>query len=280
MITRDLAAGKHDAVVTRFPPEPNGFPHIGHAKSMTLNFALAREFGGRCHLRFDDTNPETEDPLYVEAFKRDVAWMGFDWGEHLYFASDYFEQMYAWAEDLIRQGNAYVDSSTEEEIRAARGTVTEPGRPTAYRDRGVEENLDLFRRMRAGEFSDGAHVLRARIDLASPNMIMRDPVLYRIRHATHYRRGDAWCIYPLYDYAHCLEDAIEHVTHSLCTLEFENNREIYDWLIERAPVPSRPRQTEFARLEVDYTVLSKRKLLMLVNDGAVDGWDDPRMPTI
>ena len=280
MVAEDLRSGKHAAIVTRFPPEPNGFPHIGHAKSMVLNFGLAADFGGRCHLRFDDTNPETEDPKYVAAFLRDVAWMGFDPGEHVYYASDYFEQMYLWAEDLIRQGNAYVDSSTEEEIRAARGTVTEPGRPTAYRDRSAEESLDLFRRMRAGEFPNGAHVLRARIDLASPNMIMRDPVLYRIRHATHYRTGDEWCIYPLYDYAHCLEDAIEHITHSLCTLEFENNREIYDWLIEHAPVPSRPRQTEFARLEVDYMMLSKRKLLALIQDGAVSGWDDPRMPTI
>ncbi|HEX6307555.1 MAG TPA: glutamine--tRNA ligase/YqeY domain fusion protein [Longimicrobiales bacterium] len=290
MVADDLASGKYDRVITRFPPEPNGYLHIGHAKSICLNFGLPQEFpGGRCHLRFDDTNPETEDVKYVESIIEDVRWLGFDFGEHLYFASDYFERMYAFAEHLIRGGLAYVDSSSEEEIREARGTVTQAGRPTRYRDRTVEENLDLFRRMRAGEFADGAHVLRARIDLASPNMLMRDPVLYRVRHAPHYRQGDAWCIYPLYDYAHPIEDAIECITHSLCTLEFENNRELYDWIVANVPrgadgvaVPaeSHPEQTEFARLALDYTVMSKRKLLQLVNGGDVTGWDDPRMPTI
>ena len=281
IIEDDLRAGKHGGkVVTRFPPEPNGYAHIGHAKSICLNFGIAQEYGGRCHLRFDDTNPETEDMEYVKAFIEDIKWLGFDWGEHLYYASDYFEQMYEYAEELIKKGLAYVDSSTEEEIREARGTLTEPGRPTKYRDRSVEENLDLFRRMRAGEFPDGAHVLRGKIDLASPNMLMRDPIFYRIRHAEHYRRGTDWCIYPLYDYAHALEDAIEGVTHSLCTLEFDNNREIYDWLIANVSVPSRPRQYEFARLSVDYMMTSKRKLLQLVNEGYVTGWDDPRMPTI
>ncbi len=281
IVEDDIRAGKHGGkVVTRFPPEPNGYAHIGHAKSICLNFGIALEYGGRCHLRFDDTNPETEDMEYVNAFIKDIKWLGFDWGEHLYYASDYFEQMYEYAEELIRKGLAYVDSSSEEEIREARGTVTEPGRPTKYRDRSVDENLDLFRRMRAGEFPDGAHVLRGKIDLASKNMLMRDPIFYRIRHAEHYRRGNDWCIYPLYDYAHALEDAIEGVTHSLCTLEFDNNREIYDWLIENVSVPSRPRQYEFARLTVDYMMTSKRKLLQLVNEGYVSGWDDPRMPTI
>jgi glutaminyl-tRNA synthetase len=282
IIDRDLAAGKHPGgIVTRFPPEPNGYLHIGHAKSIVLNFGLAGEYApARCHLRFDDTNPITENAAYVEAIQRDVRWLGFDWGEHLYFASDYFEAMYAFAEALIEQGRAYVDASPEEVIREARGTVKVAGTPTPDRDRPVAENLDLFRRMRAGEFPDGAMVLRAKIDLASPNMIMRDPVLYRIRHAHHYRTGDAWCIYPLYDYAHCLEDALEGVTHSLCTLEFENNREIYDWVIEHTPVPHTPRQYEFARLNLDYTVMSKRKLLRLVTEGHVAGWDDPRMPTV
>jgi glutaminyl-tRNA synthetase len=289
LIDRDLADGTHQRVITRFPPEPNGFLHIGHAKSIVLNFGIANEYpGARCHLRFDDTNPETEDVKYVESIQRDVRWLGFDWGEHLYFASDYFERMYAFAQHLIRNGLAYVDSSSEEEIREARGTVLEPGRPTSYRERTVAENLDLFARMRAGEFANGAHVLRAKIDLASPNMLMRDPVIYRIRHSHHYRTGDAWCIYPLYDYAHPIEDALESVTHSLCTLEFENNREFYDWLVDNLPregehalpAGSRPVQTEFARLALDYTVMSKRKLLQLVNGGYVNGWDDPRMPTI
>ncbi|HET9985637.1 MAG TPA: glutamine--tRNA ligase/YqeY domain fusion protein [Longimicrobiales bacterium] len=282
IVAEDLRAGTHGGrVVTRFPPEPNGYLHIGHAKSICLNFGIAEEVpAGRCHLRFDDTNPETEDVAYVESIIQDVRWLGFDWGDDLYFASDYFEKMYGFAQHLIREGKAYVDSSTEEEIRELRGTVTEPGRPSRYRDRSVEENLDLFRRMRAGEFPDGAHVLRAKIDLASPNMLLRDPILYRIRHASHYRQGDEWCIYPLYDYAHPLEDAIEDVTHSLCTLEFEINRPLYDWVVENAPVSTHPRQYEFARLNLDYTVMSKRKLLQLVLNDLVSGWDDPRLPTI
>lgn len=280
MIEAHLAEGRHQTVRTRFPPEPNGYLHIGHAKSICLNFGLAAQFGGQCHLRFDDTNPVAEDVEYVESIQRDVRWLGFDWGEHLYFASDYFEQMYAWAEDLIRAGKAYVDSQTLEEIRAGRGSLTEVGTHSPFRERSVEENLDLFRRMRAGEFEDGAHVLRAKIDMSNPNMLMRDPLLYRIRHAHHHRTGDAWCIYPMYDYAHCLEDAIEHITHSICTLEFENNRELYDWLIDNVAVPAQPRQYEFARLALDYTMMSKRKLLRLVKDGVVSGWDDPRMPTI
>ncbi len=268
-------------VVTRFPPEPNGYPHIGHAKSICLNFGIAEEFGGRCNLRFDDTNPETEDEEYVEAFKDAIRWIGFDWGEHLYFASDYFERMYECAVVLIEKGLAYVDSQTEEQIREGRGTVTESGKPSPYRDRRVEENLDLFRRMREGEFGNGKHVLRAKIDMASPNMIMRDPLLYRIRHATHYRRGDAWCIYPMYDYAHCLEDAFEGVTHSICTLEFENNRELYDWVLENVGFEEpRPHQYEFNRLNLEYTVVSKRKLGPLVRAGHVSGWDDPRMSTL
>lgn len=280
IVAEDIRSGKHTTIVTRFPPEPNGYLHIGHAKSIVLNFGIAQEFGGRCHLRFDDTNPETEDAHYVEAIIDAVRWLGFDWGEHLYFASDYFEQMYLFAEHLIREGKAYVDSLSEDEIREYRGTITEPGKESPYRNRSVEENLSLFRRMRAGEFPDGAHVLRAKIDMASPNMLMRDPILYRIRHARHYRTGDRWCIYPMYDYAHPLEDALECVTHSICTLEFANNRELYDWVIENTPVPCRPRQYEFARLNLDYTVMSKRKLLALVEGGYVSGWDDPRLPTI
>ena len=280
IIRDDLDAGRHVSVVTRFPPEPNGYLHIGHAKSICLNFGVAGEFGGRCHLRFDDTNPTTEDVEYTESIQNDVRWLGFDWDPHLYFASDYFDRMAELAVHLIREGKAYVDSSSEEEIRDRRGTISEPGRPGPYRDRSVEENLDLFARMRAGEFPDGSHVLRAKIDLSANNMLMRDPLLYRIRHAHHYRTGDAWCIYPMYDFAHCLEDAFEHVTHSLCTLEFENNRELYDWVIDNTPVPSRPRQYEFARLNLSYTVMSKRKLLQLVQEGHVAGWDDPRMPTL
>jgi glutaminyl-tRNA synthetase len=291
MVADDLRTGKHGGrVITRFPPEPNGYLHIGHAKAICLNFGIAGEVpGARCNLRFDDTNPETEDVKYVDSIQQDVRWLGFDWGEHLYFASDYFEHMYAFAEHLILQGKAYVDSSTEEQIREARGTVMQAGFPTAYRDRAPEESLDLFRRMRAGEFPNGAHVLRARIDLAATNMLMRDPIIYRIRHAHHYRTGDTWCIYPLYDYAHPIEDAIEGITHSLCTLEFDNNRELYDWVVANLPrgsgefeisPESRPEQTEFARLALDYTVMSKRKLLQLVNGGQVSGWDDPRMPTI
>jgi glutaminyl-tRNA synthetase len=281
MVARDRAMGKYGGrVVTRFPPEPNGFPHIGHAKSICLNFGLALENGGRCHLRFDDTNPETEDQKYVEAIQRDVRWLGFDWGENLFHTSDYFEQLYDFAVELIRLGKAYVDSLSEDEIREYRGTVTEPGRNSPYRDRSVEENLDLFRRMRDGEFPDGAHVLRGKIDMSSPNMKMRDPLFYRIKRATHYHRGDAWCIYPFYDFAHPLSDAIEGITHSLCTLEFENNREIYDWLVDTLPFPDPPRQTEFARLNLNYTVMSKRKLLALVERKLVAGWDDPRMPTL
>ena len=280
-VERDRAAGRHGGrVVTRFPPEPNGYLHIGHAKSICLNFGLALENGGVCHLRFDDTNPETEDQEYVESIQRDVHWMGFDWGRNLFFASDYFERLYDFAVELIRMGKAYVDSLSEDEIREYRGTVTEPGRNSPYRDRSVEENLDLLARMRAGEFADGAHVLRAKIDMSLPNMKMRDPLLYRIKKASHYRRGDAWCIYPMYDFAHPLSDAIEGITHSLCTLEFENNRDIYDWLVDTLPFPDPPRQTEFARLNLTYTVMSKRKLLELVEQKLVSGWDDPRLPTL
>ena len=280
MVARDVASGKFGRPVrTRFPPEPNGFPHIGHAKSICLNFGIAREFGGTVNLRFDDTNPFTEDIKYVTAIKDAIRWLGFQWDNEFY-ASDYFEQLYDFAILLIKKGKAYVDSETEEEIRRHRGTVTAPGTPSRYRDRSVEENLDLLARMRAGEFPDGAHVLRARIDLAHPNMIMRDPLLIRIRHAAHYRRGDAWCIYPLYDYAHGLSDAIEGITHSLCTLEFKDNRAAYDWLVREAGFERPPEQTEFARLNIDYTVLSKRKLLRLVDEGHVQGWDDPRMPTL
>jgi glutaminyl-tRNA synthetase len=281
IVAEDNARGSYGGrVATRFPPEPNGFLHIGHATSICLNFGIARENDGTCNLRFDDTNPTTEDPRYVAAIEEDVRWLGFEW-DGKYFASDYFEQLYQWAEQLISDGKAYVDSSSEEEIREYRGTVTTPGKPSPYRDRPAEESLDLFRRMRAGEFEDGAHVLRARIDMAHPNMKMRDPLLYRIRHAHHYRTGDEWCIYPMYDYAHPLSDAIENITHSLCTLEFENNRAIYDWLIDNVDVgDAHPRQYEFARLNLDYTVMSKRKLLRLVQEGWVEGWDDPRMPTI
>ncbi len=280
IVEEDLRSGRHSTVITRFPPEPNGFLHIGHAKAICLNFGIAGEYGGRCHLRFDDTNPTKEEAEYAEAIKGDVAWLGFDWEEHLYHASDYFQQLYEWAEELIRAGKAYVDSLSAEEIREYRGTLTQSGKESPYRNRTVEENLDLFRRMRAGEFADEQHVLRAKIDMASPNVNMRDPVLYRIRHETHHRTGDVWCIYPMYDYAHPLSDAIEHITHSLCTLEFEDHRPLYDWLIENVPVPARPRQYEFARLNLNYMVMSKRKLLRLVEEGHVHGWDDPRMPTI
>ncbi len=280
MVADDVVAGRFGrAPATRFPPEPNGFLHMGHAKSICLNFGIAQEFGGTCNLRFDDTNPFTEDVKYVESIKRDVQWLGFQWdGE--YYASDYFEQLYEFAERLVNNGRAYVDSQNESEIRAGRGTVTSAGVAGPYRNRSVEENLDLLRRMRAGEFADGAHVLRAKANLAHPNMIMRDPLLMRIRHAPHYRRGNDWCLYPLYDFAHGLSDAIEGITRSLCTLEFKDNREIYDWLVREVGFVNPPRQTEFARLELDYTVLSKRKLLRLVNEGHVSGWDDPRMPTI
>ncbi len=281
MIRKDLREGKYEGVVTRFPPEPNGYLHIGHAKSIVLNFGVAAEFDGRCHLRFDDTNPETEEEEYEKAIIRDIRWLEFDWGEHLYYASDYFERFYGYAVELVEKGLAYVDSQSEEEIRETRGTVTEAGRHSPYRERPVKENLELLERMRAGEFPNGAHVLRAKIDMASPNMKMRDPLLYRIRNVPHYRAGDAWHIYPMYDFAHCLEDAIERITHSLCTLEFENNRDIYDWVLENVSIPRpRPFQTEFARLSLTHTVMSKRKLLSLVKGGFVSGWDDPRMPTL
>jgi glutaminyl-tRNA synthetase len=279
IIEEDLRQGKHASVVTRFPPEPNGYLHIGHAKSICLNFGVALEYGGRCNLRFDDTNPEKEEAEYARAIMEDIHWLGFDFDEPLH-ASDYFDQLYEWAEYLITHGRAYVDSLPADEMRQYRGTLTEPGKDSPYRERTVEENLDLFRRMRAGEFEDGAHVLRAKIDMASPNINMRDPVLYRIRHEAHHRTGDTWCIYPMYDFAHPPSDAIEHVSHSLCTLEFEDHRPLYDWLVETLPVPARPRQIEFARLNLNYTVMSKRKLLRLVTDGIVGGWDDPRMPTI
>jgi len=280
IIRADLREGRHTTVVTRFPPEPNGYLHIGHAKSICLNFGVAEEFGGRCHLRFDDTNPTKEEQEYIDSIMADVRWLGFDWGEHLYYASDYFEQLYEWAEHLIREGKAYVDDLTAEQIREYRGTLTEPGRDSPYRDRPVEENLDLFRRMRAGEFPDGKRVLRARIDMASGNMNLRDPVLYRILHAAHPRTGDAWCIYPTYDYAHGQSDAIEGITHSLCTLEFEDHRPLYDWFIDNLPVPSRPRQIEFSRLNLTHMLVSKRRLIQLVRDGHVRGWDDPRMSTL
>jgi len=280
IVKADLDAGRVKGVVTRFPPEPNGYLHIGHAKSIGLNFGIAEEFGGRCHLRFDDTNPVKEEQEYIDAIEADVRWLGFDWGKHLYHASDYFEQLHAWAEDLIRAGKAYVDDQSPEEMRHNRGTLTEPGKNSPFRERGVEENLDLFRRMRAGEFPNGARVLRAKIDMASGNINLRDPVMYRILHAPHPRTGTQWKIYPSYDYAHGQSDAIEHITHSVCTLEFEDHRPLYDWFIANLNVPSRPHQYEFARLNLSYTVLSKRVLTLLVRDGHVKGWDDPRMPTL
>jgi glutaminyl-tRNA synthetase len=281
IVADDLRTGKHGGRVhTRFPPEPNGYLHIGHAKSICLNFGVAAEFGGLCNLRYDDTNPTKEDVEYVDAIEEDLRWLGFDWGERTFYASDYFEQLYQYAEQLVRDGTAYVDSLTADQIREHRGTLTEPGRNSPYRDRPVDESLDLFRRMRAGEFPDGAHVLRAKIDMASPNINMRDPTLYRIRHAAHHRTGDAWCIYPTYDYAHPISDALEGITHSLCTLEFEDHRPLYDWVIEHTRPPYRPQQIEFARLNLNYTVMSKRKLLQLVEQRLVDGWDDPRMPTL
>jgi glutaminyl-tRNA synthetase len=280
IIDADRAAGRVDQVVTRFPPEPNGYLHIGHAKAIWINFGVAQEYGGRCHLRFDDTNPAKEEQEFIDAIQRDVHWLGFDWGPHLYFASDYFEQLYEWAEHLIVTGKAYVDDLPSEEMRAMRGTLTGPGRNSPYRDRTVAENLELFRRMRDGEFPNGARVLRAKIDMASGNINLRDPVLYRILHAEHPRTGKKWCIYPTYDFAHGQSDAIEGVTHSLCSLEFEDHRPLYDWFIENLPVPSRPRQYEFARLNLNYTVLSKRFLTQLVSQGRVSGWDDPRMPTL
>ena len=281
IVAEDLRTNKHGGqVVTRFPPEPNGYLHIGHAKAVCLNFGIAGENGGCCHLRYDDTNPETESDEYVRAIEEDVRWLGFDWGEHLYYASDYFEQMYRYAEELIQKGRAYVCTLSVEEFKAYRGVPTEPGRESPWRNRPPAESLDLFRRMRAGEFADGAYVLRAKIDMGSPNLHMRDPVLYRIKRATHHRTGDTWCIYPTYDYSHCIEDSIEGVTHSICTLEFEVHRPLYDWILDELAVECHPQQIEFARLNLTYTVMSKRKLLELVRDGHVGGWDDPRLPTL
>ncbi len=280
IIDEDLAAEKHDSPVTRFPPEPNGYLHLGHAKSICLNFGIAQEYGGRCHLRFDDTNPTKEEVEYVDSIKEDIKWLGFNWGEHLYFASDYFEKLYEWALALIKNGKAYVDEQSAAEIRSNRGDLQNAGIESPFRDRPSEESLDLFQRMKAGEFPDGHMVLRAKVDMAHANLNMRDPVLYRILHAEHHRTGDKWCIYPMYDYTHGQSDALEYVTHSLCTLEFENHRLLYDWFLENLPVPSRPRQIEFSRLNLNYTVMSKRKLLQLVNEGYVKGWDDPRMPTL
>ena len=280
IIQADLASKKHSRIVTRFPPEPNGYLHIGHAKSIALNFGIAQEFAGQCNLRFDDTNPTKEEQEYIDSIQADVRWLGFDWGYNLFFASDYFERLYEWAEGLIKAGLAYVDDQSQEEIRINRGTLTEPGKNSPFRERSVEESLDLFRRMKAGEFPNGARVLRAKIDMASPNINLRDPVMYRILHAHHPRTGDKWCIYPSYDYAHGQSDAIEGITHSICTLEFEDHRPLYDWFIEKLPVPSEPHQYEFARLNLTYTLLSKRVLTQLVRDGHVAGWDDPRMPTI
>jgi glutaminyl-tRNA synthetase len=280
IVRADLASGRHKTAVTRFPPEPNGYLHIGHAKSICLNFGIAEEFGGHCNLRYDDTNPTKEDQEYIDAIERDVRWLGFDWGEHLYHASDYFKQLYAWAEDLIRAGKAYVDDQSQEAMRATRGTLTEPGTNSPFRERPVAENLDLFRRMRAGEFPIGARVLRAKIDMTSGNINLRDPVLYRILHAAHPRTGKAWCIYPSYDFAHGQSDAIEGITHSLCTLEFEDHRPLYDWFLDNLPVPSHPHQYEFARLNLTHTILSKRVLTELVRGAHVRGWDDPRMPTL
>jgi glutaminyl-tRNA synthetase len=280
IIQADLDSKKHSLIVTRFPPEPNGYLHLGHAKSIALNFGIAQEFSGRCHLRFDDTNPTKEEQEYIDSIQADVRWLGFDWGSDLFYASDYFDRLYEWAETLIRNGNAYVDDQSQADIRHRRGTLTEPGQNSPFRDRPVEENLDLFRRMKAGEFPNGARVLRAKIDMASGNINLRDPVLYRILHAHHPRTGTKWSIYPSYDYAHGQSDAIEGITHSICTLEFEDHRPLYEWLLDKLPVPSKPHQYEFARLNVTYTLLSKRVLTMLVRDGHVAGWDDPRMPTI
>ncbi len=279
-ILEDIASGKTKNVVTRFPPEPNGYLHIGHAKAISIDFGMAMEFGGECHLRYDDTNPSKEDQEYVEAIQRDVRWLGYDWGKHLYYASDYFQQMYEWAVYMIKAGKAYVCDLNADQMREYRGTLTQPGKDSPYRNRSIEENLDLFERMRKGEFEDGSRTLRAKIDMASPNLNLRDPAMYRIVKKPHHRQGDAWCIYPMYDWAQGNEDAIEGVTYSLCSLEFENHRPLYDWFLRQAPVPCVPRQIEFARLNLTYTVMSKRKLLELVQEGLVDGWDDPRMPTI
>ena len=280
LIEEDLASGKHKSPVTRFPPEPNGYLHIGHAKAICINFGIAQEFGGRCHLRFDDTNPVKEEQEFIDSIQADVKWLGFSWGEHLYYASDYFDQLYTWAEHLIQNGKAYIDDQSADDIRANRGTLTEPGKNSPFRDRSVDENLDLFRRMKAGEFPNGTRVLRAKIDMSAGNINLRDPVLYRILHAHHPRTGDTWKIYPNYDFAHGQSDAIEHVTHSLCSLEFEDHKPLYNWLLENMPVPSKPAQTEFARLNITYIILSKRHLTQFVRDGHVTGWDDPRMPTL
>ncbi len=279
IIQNDLDSGKHASIQTRFPPEPNGYLHIGHAKSICLNFGIAEDFSGLCNLRFDDTNPEKEDDEYVNAIIEDVKWLGFKWS-NLHHASDYFQQLYDYAVDLIKQGKAYVDSLSAEEIRQYRGTLKEPGKESPDRSRSIEENLDLFARMRAGEFKDGQYLLRAKIDMASPNINMRDPALYRIKRAHHQRTGDDWPIYPMYDYSHCISDALECITHSLCTLEFEDHRPLYDWVLDEVKTPSHPQQIEFARLQLKYTITSKRKLNQLVTEGHVDGWNDPRMPTI
>ncbi|MDA0668062.1 MAG: glutamine--tRNA ligase/YqeY domain fusion protein [Planctomycetota bacterium] len=280
IIKEDLASGKHASIVTRFPPEPNGYLHVGHAKAICLDFGVAEEFGGTCHLRFDDTNPSKEEQHYADAIQADIRWLGFDWGEHLYHASDYFGQLYDWACHLIKEGNAYVDEQTAEEIRANRGDLNHPGTDSPYRDRPAEESMDLFQRMRNGEFEDGSKVLRAKIDMAHPNINLRDAVLYRVQKKSHPRTGDAWCIYPMYDFAHGQSDAIEKITHSLCTLEFENHRPLYEWFLDHLPIPARPRQYEFSRLNLSYTITSKRKLKTLVDGGHVASWDDPRMPTI
>ncbi len=280
IVAEDQESGKHPAPITRFPPEPNGFLHIGHAKSICLNFGISNEFNGRCHLRFDDTNPSKEETKYVDSIQEDVVWLGFDWGEHLHYASDYFEQLYQFAEQLINLGKAYVCDLSADDIRAYRGTLTEPGTDSPFRNRSIDENLDLFRKMKEGAFPDGSKVLRARIDMSSPAIIMRDPVLFRILRSTHHRTGDTWCIYPMYDFTHCLSDMLEGITHSLCTLEFQDNRLLYDWVLDSLQTPCHPRQIEFARLNLNYTVMSKRKLLQLVEENHVDGWDDPRMLTI
>jgi glutaminyl-tRNA synthetase len=280
IVAEDLRSGKHESIVTRFPPEPNGYLHIGHAKSICLNFGLAKDFGGRCHLRFDDTNPTKEEVEYEESIKENVSWLGFDWGCHLHYASDYFEQFYRHAVRLIEMGKAYVDSLTAEQIRSLRGTLSEPGKESPYRGRSPEVCLELFAGMREGKFEDGAHVVRLKIDMASPNLNLRDPVIYRIKKVAHHRTGAAWCIYPMYDYAHCISDSIEGITHSICTLEFEDHRPLYDWVLDALQLPCHPQQIEFARLNLSYTVMSKRKLLELVQEKLVDGWDDPRMPTL
>ncbi len=280
IIEQDLQNGTHQHICVRFPPEPNGFCHIGHAKSICLNFGLPLSYPGRCHLRFDDTNPLKEEDRYVQAIQDDIRWLGFDWGEHLYFTSDYYPQLFVFALELINAGKAYVDELSPEQMREYRGTLIQPGKNSPFRDRSINENLDLFERMRAGEFADGQYTLRAKIDMSASNVVMRDPVIYRIMHATHHRTQDEWCIYPMYDYAHCLSDAIEGITHSLCTLEFQNNRELYDWFINNTNVACKPRQIEFSRLNLNYTITSKRKLKQLVDDNHVNGWDDPRMPTL